>query len=477
MKKLLLIALLLPAVCFGQNNVQKFVDTRLKCNEDICNSVMALLAVGPDGKVIAQWNADLPLMPASNTKTISTGLALMTLGPEYRFETSLAYSGVVSEDGTLWGDLYICGGGDPTLASSLEMAAPADSVFAQWADALRKAGISRIRGQIIGDNRFFSDDVTPLGWEWDDLGWYYGSGSYGLNFAENLSYFETCPGKTVGSPASIRPLAPYSPEMTYLNEVVTADGRRDGIDYVVSDLYPVGKFSGTLGIQRPVDTIYLANKFSAVTCASAFADFLAAEGISCRGFSDDAQDARDSLTYIGSTFSPMLGEIVYETNRSSNNLFAETLFKTMGRCFAGEGSYDASKEYVKYLLDSLGVPLKGYKQVDGSGLSRHNYISPRFFCNYLSMIEKSDVFPVFFESLPVPGQYGTLENFLRGKESSVRNRIHAKSGSFEGTRCYCGYVRTKGGYIKFSIMLNNYTCPSSRIVPLLEAFAEQLARM
>lgn len=474
MKKFALLSILVPVLCFGQNNVQDYVKNVMMKDKEMSNLVVAFLAVAPDGSIIAGMNPDMPLAPASNTKLITTGTAMLALGPEYRFRTSLSYDGQIDGDGLLKGNVYIVGGADPTLGSKDDVAYPVDSIFAEWVVALRNAGIKKIEGRICGDASFLDDEIVPGDLEWDDIGTDYGHSACGLSFAENLSDFEVRPGKAEGDPAVIRPIAPYSPDMTYLNEVVTSAGRGMNIGYNVSDICPVGKFEGSVGADRRVDTIACANKFTASTCAAAFEHFLTENGIECLGYGEAS--APDSANFIFSTFSPTLSEIASVTNHISNNFYAETIFKTFGREFFGEGSRNAASKGARYLIDSLGVSLRGYTQADGSGLSRHNYISPRFFCNFLSLMERSDCFEAYLAGLPQPGGEGTLSGFLRQDEPALKQRIHAKSGSLDGVKCYSGYVETEGGYIKFSIMLNNYSCPTSRVQPIIEGFVKQLTQ-
>lgn len=474
MKKFALLLILIPALCLGQNNVQDYIMNALEKDKELSNLIIGFLAVAPDGGIIAEVNPDMPLVPASNTKLITTGTAMLALGPDYRFRTSIAYDGKIGLDGTLDGNVYIIGGADPTLGSKDDIAYPVDSIFSEWADALRKAGIRSISGCVYGDPGFLDDDIIPIEWEWGDIGTDYGNSACGLSFAENLSDFEVRPGKNVGDPAVIRPLAPYSPDMTYINEVVTVEGKGSGIDYYVSDVCPAGKFKGSVGVGRRTDTISCANKFSASTCAAAFEQYLTEHGTDCFGYGEAS--VPDSARTVISTFSPTLSEIAGVTNHISNNFYAETIFKTFGREFTGTGSRDAAARGARFLIDSLGVSLRGYTQNDGSGLANHNFISPRFFCNFLSLMEKSDCFEEYLASLPRPGDKGTFANLLRGCSQTDRRRVHAKSGTLSASKCYSGYVEKDGGYIKFSILLNNFSCPARRVQPFLENVMIQLTQ-
>ena len=341
MKKLLFALLLFPLLCNAQTSSQApqdYVDLVLKASKELQHSAVGLMAVDEEGNTIARWNSDMRLSTASTMKLVSTGLGLLALGPGYRYETSLALTGEADADGTLHGDIYIIGGGDPTLGSADEVAVPIDSVFGIWADAIQARGISSVEGQIVGDARYFADEMTPGTWEWGDLGYYYGSGTAGLNFAE-------------------------------------------------------------------------------------------------------------------------------------------TIFKSLSKVDSSRtnGSYREASVKAYLLLGELGPDMSGYKQVDGSGLTARNLASPRFFCEFLSEMEDSPVFGDFLSSLPQPGEKGTLKNVLANEKYSVKRKVHAKSGSMTGVKCYAGYVEHNGGYIKFAVMLNNYTCPNSRIKPLVEGFIASLA--
>ena len=177
----------------AQNNVQRYVDTALKTDTLFKNAAVAILAVDGRGKTVAQWNPDLPLLSASTMKTITTGAALDALGPEFQFETKIAAAGEIDEDGVLHGDIYIIGGGDPTLGSHSGIAEPIESVFARWTAALKEKGITAIDGRIKGDAGIFKEGIIQDNWCWSDLGTDYGSGPCGLSFAENLSFYSVSP--------------------------------------------------------------------------------------------------------------------------------------------------------------------------------------------------------------------------------------------------------------------------------------------
>ena len=492
MKKLLFTALMLiPLVSFGQNRVQNYINNKMKTDSLLINAVVGILAVDEQGEEIASWNPDMPMLTASTMKTITTGLGYEVLGPGFRFATRVAYDGHI-EDGILHGNLYIVGGADPTLGSRDTIAFPIDSIFGIWADAVKKAGIRRIVGRIVGDDRIFEEESIPSSWSYGNIGYDYGSGTSGLSFCENLSYFEIEAGAAEGDPVRITPVGPYSPYMTFVNEVTTGKkGSGDNTEYYASSITPIGKFVGTYGVDAKPRTLVQSNKYGPATCASEFAKFLREKGIGCKGVSDIRQmeadyvaPRQDRLTYIAETYSPELRRIVKVTNTISNNFFAETIFKMVGKRLVeqetGEEcigiSYGRARYAIKKYLKDRGVSTYGYTQDDGSGLSRQNYVSPRFFTRFYKMMSASPDFKEYMSTFPGPGRPGTLQSVLRNADPSLKKTIYAKSGSLSSVRCYAGYVDSQRGLIRFAILVNNYDCATSSIQPKIEGFMEELAK-
>ena len=185
-----------------------------------------------------------------------------------------------------------------------------------------------------------------------------------------------------------------------------------------------------------------------------------------------AATGASSLTLLGTTFSPTLDRIVFETNHASNNLYAETLLRSIGKELRKSACYDSSYVALNDVLAQLSVDCsKGAKIQDGSGLSRQNYVSADFFCRFLDARRSSPAYETYLHSLPYPGGNGTLQYNMKGQPEALRKRIKVKSGSMNGVRCYSGYVLPSGGQgetLVFSIMTNNCTAPTWQVRPLLD---------
>lgn len=455
-------------------------------SDDFKGASVSMLAVTGDGDTLLCHDRGRLLIPASNMKLVSTALAMHSLGPDYRYGTSIGYSGTI-EEGTLRGDLYIIGGGDPTIGSDNPIATPLDTLFWEWMGMISDTGISHIEGNIVGDGRFFSGMDGHPTWEVCDAGTYYGTGTSGLSFYENVQDFNVSAGEKPGDPVNIEPGYPETPWMEFIYSCTTGKpGTGNSLYFYPDSFYPCGEMRGSFAVDRQPRTEHAANRFPEYTLAWYFWRFLADNGIESEEGPADTGPVfgicampQDSLKIIGSTFSAPLSDIIAETNRKSNNLYAETLMKTLGKEYCGSGCYDSSYVAVRGLLEETGVT--GHKTIirDGSGLSRENLLSADFLCDLLMKMTLSPSFEDFFNSLPRPGGIGTLEYEMQSVPFSIKDRIRMKSGSMGGVRCLSGYIIPETGaredMIIFSLLVNGYTVPLYRIQRALDSIILSLA--
>ncbi|MBR5700517.1 MAG: D-alanyl-D-alanine carboxypeptidase, partial [Bacteroidales bacterium] len=163
---------------------------------------------------------------------------------------------------------------------------------------------------------------------------------------------------------------------------------------------------------------------------------------------------------IGKTYSPSLGRICRETNHRSDNFYAETLLRTLGRRTHTVDNYDTCRVALRSVLKDLGVDDTGGLIIsDGSGLSRTNSLSPAFMVRFLSAMRRSPAWNDYLAGLPIPGANGTMRTVLPTLPQETKDRIHLKSGSMNGVLCYSGYITRKKGRKKPS------TSPSSPTTP------------
>ena len=475
---ILLLPLWISAQTTGKAGVQKVVE-ELKQDPLFIDAAVGILVMDPQGREVASWNPDMPLLTASTMKTITTGTALVTLGPDYRFTTRIAYSGTIAK-GALYGDLYIIGGGDPTFGSRDSIASPIDEVFSFWSKTLQENGIYRIYGSIVADDRFFTHEVIPDTWSWGNLNSTSGVGPSGLSFFENRLGATLIPGLKEGDKVTIRNEYPFFPDMQFDNRLTTGPEKsRSRTSVRSADITPLLRITGSVAAGADSVVIASSNKYPPLSCAWQFDRYLNQNGVSTTQSirmidpKNDPQTA--SLTLLAEWKSPRLSDIIYVTNKISNNFFAETILKTLGRERTGTGSYDSAYVAVTRVLEALNVPLRGFTQADGSGLSRQNYVSARFFCTYYAALKGTSIFPDFLASFPIPGGMGTLSNVI--VRAPHKERLHAKSGTLANVRCYAGYVEDPDGMYTFAIMVNNYGSTPSEIQVGVERFLQSLTEL
>ncbi len=466
------IFILLPLCVSAQGDVCAYIQ-QLAGSAPLNDAVWGICARTIGGNVIAEYNEDINMVPASTTKVLTCGTALNALGADYRYRTKIGYSGTV-EDGRLKGDLYIIGGCDPTTGSPDRSAILLQATFTRWRSMLTQAGITAIDGLVIGDSRALQDREIP-GWDSEDLGFYYGAIPEGLNFYENVIDYRVTPGAAVGDSITISQIFPRTPWLNMTNSGTTGPaGTGDALYYYNSGLAPVAEMSGYYGIDRAARTESCSNRFGAYTCAHHFREFLQSAGIASEACADidmrgmirtdlNAKGAykaaaTDSITVIGESYSPTIDKIVKEVLHRSDNFYAETLLKTIGLEYTGSACYDSCRVAERRLMKDMGVNADRVRLQDGSGLSRRNFISPEFFVDFLTAMAGTEVYGTWLTLFPIPGE-GTLYDRMSSAPYELKSRIRMKSGSMGGVRAYCGYILPKDGKtentVVFSVITNN----------------------
>ena len=477
-----------------KSKAQKYIES-VASNDILRQASLGVFAMTEGGKAIASFNQEKRLIPASTMKLISSGAAMHQLGSDFKFTTRIGYSGEI-KDGVLEGDLYIVGGGDPTIASKDSIALRRDALFAQWKGFLDKAGIQRVNGRVIGDGRYFDGPIERDSWQYQDIGTSYGTGGDGLCFYENAIDMKVSHGATVGSPVNVMVSYPPLPWMKYNFGCKTGSaGTGDQLYMFTSEFAPYAEVRGTFAIDRQPKTEEFSNKFGAYTCAYYFREYLVSKGVDVTRGVADTRLGRirtdlssldpgpyaakvDDLKMIGMTYSPALKKIVRECLFQSDNFYAESFYRILGRRLHHSAQADSCKAALSDVLKRLGAPADDIKIDDGSGLSRDNYVSPEYFVEFLSAMMDSPVFGEYIETLGQPGDR-YYEARLKGESEALKSRVHLKSGSMGGVRCFSGYIEpsegSKSDAIIFSIMANNFTASISKVDPIIDRIITLLA--
>jgi serine-type D-Ala-D-Ala carboxypeptidase/endopeptidase (penicillin-binding protein 4) len=475
-KRAILFALLqlTTILALPQDKIKNFLepflsDTALK-NTAISLSVANINS----GEIVLATPAQLCLIPASILKLVTTATALEMLGPGFRFETKIKSSGSISSK-KLKGDLIIEGGGDPTLGSEyFNNGSSPEMLLELWAKTLASSGIDTITGNIVADASIYQANDIPPTWLWEDLGQYYGAVAQGIAYRDNTftMVFET--GET-GKPARLIAVQPEIPNLVIQNELNASDDPRD-LAYVFGSPYDSFRIiKGTLPKKRPAFEVKSSVPDPALLLAFEFRQALVKTGIVVLGTADKRAHKNelryDSLLFVH--YSPKLSEIIKPLNQFSMNLYAEHLCKQLGNVYKNSGTSQAGTSAIKEFWDKNGLDTRSLFLADGCGLSRFNALTAQNLTDMLIRMKKSPNFEAFYQSIPLAGQEGTMKFYF--KNHPLNGNARFKSGSMTRVRSFSGYLATqKGTELAFTILLNNFTCPSQEVVSKVEKLLEEI---
>jgi serine-type D-Ala-D-Ala carboxypeptidase/endopeptidase (penicillin-binding protein 4) len=372
------------------------------------------------GDTLYSKNAGKLFMPASNMKIITSAAALTLLGPDYRYRTTFLTDGEI-RDSLLDGNLLVIGRGDPTVSD--RMRGTATTVMDALADSLRAHRIRQISGSLARVGNAFPDSIYGYGWEWDDLGEYYGAGVDELIFNEGMA------------PTKLRP---------------PPDTARDSL------------YSGPA-------------KNPAKAYLDAFHDALVRKSIRMDGVVRDSilptPLKMDTLFVL---VSPPLREILPALMKPSQNQIAEILLRTIGLERGGLGTADSARKIVGQQLLAWGVQPDGFVIRDGSGLSDQDLLTPETIVRVLDRIQRDTAFAAYYNAMPIAGVDGTIDTRMKG--TPAEGNVHAKTGTLAKARSLSGYVTTADGErLIFSILANNATTPGSEVTRVTDEIAVALA--
>jgi D-alanyl-D-alanine carboxypeptidase/D-alanyl-D-alanine-endopeptidase (penicillin-binding protein 4) len=426
-------------------------------------------------EMLYEHDSERLLMPASNNKLLTGAISLVRLGPDFHFQTRIMAEGSIA-DGVLKGNLVIVGSGDPGVAPRFHSGDPF-GMFKEWAGILKDRGIHVIEGDIAGDASAFDNPALGEGWQWDDLPYGYATPVSALQFNENQIVLEITPGARPGDPASIKaqPLPDYMVLESRMQTVaagsqiqIQVDSNNAGESMVVRGTVPArgNRINQTVAVRNP--TRYFLEAFKRT---------LQQEGVNVSMCSIRDDSGRDpaGLTLLWSHPSPPLSEILKPLFKASQNLYAESLVRTLGLAFKQEGSFYKGREIVEETLLDMSIGKEEYYYADGSGLSRLNLASADLLVKVLEYIYRREYSSCFYDALSIAGVDGTLSERMRG--SSAENNVRAKTGSFSSARALSGYVRTADGeMLAFSIIANGFLQPGKEVERAQDSMAELLAR-
>jgi D-alanyl-D-alanine carboxypeptidase/D-alanyl-D-alanine-endopeptidase (penicillin-binding protein 4) len=441
-----------------------------------------LVADAGTGQVLFEENADKFFVPASNMKLFTTALALWKLGAEYRFRTTIEATAEPTGDGKISGPVYLVGRGDPNLSNRKfpyalkeEFDGAPEKTIAELADRLAALGIKEISGDIVGDDSYFPRERYPNGWEIDDMVWEYGAAISAIVVDDNTVQLTLTPGERAGDRVETM-VQPSAPEFTVDNQVITsAAGVKADLTLKREPGSNVVTVLGTLPAKSNPRKLTLAIQEPALHAAAMLKRLLEDRGVKVSGPAREVSlppgpPVGETRVVLAEHLSIPLGQSVKLVNKVSQNLHTEMLLRVSARQSGAWTTPEDLTNFASSFYAIAGIPPGDVVQTDGSGLSRHDLVTPRALVALLLFAQRQPWFTAYYDSLPVAGVDGTLED--RMKNSIANGRMHAKTGSVEHVRTRSGYAELPSGRkLVFSFLSNNMGSKSHEATDALDALS------
>jgi len=404
------------------------------------------------------------VMPGSNMKLLTLAAAVDRFGWDYRFETRFAASAPV-DSGVLRGDLFIIGGGDPSISERSDER----GILRGLAQQIRERGIREIEGRIIGNDDAFDEQELGAGWAWDNLPYGYAAPVSALEYNEGSVDLVVKAGAAPGAPVELQ-VRPEGSALEVENRLVTVAESGEGmltmerlpgsLRLIVRGQIPANapSFVRTASVDNPTQFF-----------ASAFRNALVAEGVQVdRGALDmdfvlPTPDLTAART-LAVRRSPPLAQLAVSMMKVSQNQYAELLLRALG-----------GRQAARDRLTAMGIDEASYVMADGSGLSRYNYVTDETLVKILRRFQQrpGDA-AAFGATLPIAGRDGTLAGRMVG--TPAEGKVRAKTGTVDNLRAISGYVEDADGEVLvFSIIANNFALPSAQVVAAADKALIRLA--
>ncbi|MEB3251287.1 MAG: D-alanyl-D-alanine carboxypeptidase/D-alanyl-D-alanine-endopeptidase [Cyanobacteriota bacterium] len=423
---------------------------------------------GQPQRTLYSHQGDRRFTPASSLKLLTTATALDRLGPDYRIRTSVY--GQPAADGAT--ELRLVGRGDPTLGPPQ---------IEQLAAQLAAAGVTRVSRWILDDGYFPGPALNPT-WEWEDLQFDYATPVNGLIFNHNTLTLVITPG-SIDQPLHLEwPGPDPSPDWPLVNQTTTvATGLEPQPLILIRQLGNPGlTLQGSLPMGAEPHQLDLAVLDPSQRFQQALALALQAKGVAVAAPVSRQVAGPVALEMeLAHLLSPPLRDWLGAANRDSHNLTAEVLLKTLGVTQAPPGRTDASQtgiQVVKTTLASLGVDTSPLYLVDGSGLSRHNLVTPRALVETLQVMAQHPQAKVFRDSLAIAGVSGTLRH--RFHQGPLTGHLQGKSGALTGNVALAGYLQPPHyPPLVVTVLINHAQEPAAQLRRRLDEILEWVAQL
>lgn len=423
------------------------------------------------GEILFERNPDVLVIPASVNKLFTSFAALKKMRPTATFKTGIYVTGSLKQ-GTLSGDLYIKGGGDPSLVSER-----------MWmlVNELKRSGIRKVTGNLVGDSSYFDEEKNPESRPKYLKDQAYNAPIGALSFNFNTTTIYVKPGEIPGVP----PVVYTDPENSYIDIVNQAKTGKDGssnsisvsrTEYVKGDIGDTVLLRGSIPLDHDEMRFYRNIVNPALYSTHMFKTFLEQRGIKVNGNVVEGNVPSKARSILEFESLP-LWQVVWGMNKFSNNFVADQLMKKIGaESWGPPGSLQKGITALEDALEDIGIARKSYQIVDGSGLTRNTKVTVRQILKVLFASHQDfGMMPEYTASLGIAGEDGTLKR--RFPSGGLQGVLRGKTGSLDGVNSLAGYTNSADGeLIAFAIVLNDSRNRYGRMTPWVDQIASALTK-
>ena len=439
-----------------------------------------LVVDAQSNKVLSEFQADTLRTPASVQKLLTATAAKLYLGPNYRYQTTIQGNRKSMRKGTFTGDLHFHFSGDPTLTRQ--------DIRSMLQD-LKRQGIKKIKGNMLLNNSRFNGYQWSDGQAWNDLGVCYTAPSNAIIVNHNCVLGNLSMANEKAQKATLF-IPHYEPVNITSDVSIVTKAQQKSQSCALEVNRESHNHYQLVGCMLPRKRA-LPLAFSVNDPAHYAQQIIAAElanlGIQLSGkvTMDKASKGKGYQSVFVSHQSPKLDELLTVMMKESDNLIADSLFKTMGSVyFKQPGNFRNGKKALNAILKAQGLDLSHAYIADGSGLSRHNLMSTALFMSVLQFVYAHDEQLHLLQTFSISGMDGTLKYHKGVNSAALKGKIIAKTGSLKGVANLLGVLKSEWGDRLFVLMVNGYYNPLKEghkkpvIAPLYlfeKAFFEQAA--